>query len=99
MISALRINRAEARDSLDEFQKAEERARRGRRSGRPPVIRGHNPVRYAPFDFQWDALNAGGIGASHLYGTNANTGNVGADLRAIVGYGASAASAVGFWYY
>lgn len=99
MVAPLQINRTEAKASLSEFEKSLERSRKHKRRAKVAIMRGHNPARYAPFDFQWDVLSTGGIGSSKLYGTSAATGRVGADLRAAVGYGGSAASAVGLWYY
>jgi hypothetical protein len=69
---------------------------------RPPKFKplsSHNPARYAPYDFDWSYLNCGGISACKTYGPNAGTGEIGADLGIFNAGGASAGSAVGFWYY
>lgn len=62
-------------------------------------VQGHNPARYAPFDFSWDSINCGGITACSLYGPNAETGEAGADLAIFNGGGSSAEVCNGFWYY
>jgi hypothetical protein len=62
-------------------------------------LKGHNPSRYAPFDAQWSAINCGGINACTLYGPDAETGQIGADLASFNAGGAASGSAVGFWYF
>jgi len=63
----------------------------------PPT--GHNPTRYPPYDFSWSGINCGGIDACQLYGPNAATGEVGADLFTSTAGGASSGAYVGDWFY
>ena len=60
--------------------------------------KGHNSARYAPFDFQWDSINCGGITSCSLYGPDAESGIVGADLASYNAGGGYSNSGVGFWY-
>jgi len=63
-------------------------------------LKGHNPARYAPFDVSWQYQQCGSIVLCNLYGPQASSGEIGADLLSIGGLtGATAASAVGFWYF
>src|SRR5438874_753268 len=71
----------------------------GAKPSRAKILKAHNPVRYAPFDFPWSWINCGGITACSSYGPSASSGQIGADLGIWNGGGAGAASAVGFWYY
>jgi|SRR2546421_1951409 len=64
---------------------------------KPP--KGHNPVRYAPFDSPYSAIDCGGITECTLRGPNTETGEIGADLDSFNAGGASAVASVGFWYY
>jgi|SRR5579883_78504 hypothetical protein len=68
---------------------------------KPPSFtprKGHNSARYAPFDFQWDSINCGGITSCSLYGPDAELGLIGADLASYNAGGGASNSGVGFWY-
>lgn len=64
---------------------------------RPPSE--HNPVRYPPYDFSWSGMNCGGIDLCKLYGPNAASGEIGADMGIIEAGGASSGAYVGDWFY
>jgi hypothetical protein len=66
----------------------------------PPV--GHNPVRYAPFDFAWSQSpnpSGQGLQTGTSYGPDATTGYAGADIAVYLGGWGSGFSGVGFYYY
>jgi hypothetical protein len=75
------------------------------RKTRPPPkrpVRGHNPARYAPYDFSWSGKNCGGIAICSTYGPNQATGEVGLDFHLIEageGKGASGGAYVGDWFF
>jgi hypothetical protein len=69
-----------------------------RLSPKPPPS-GHNPVRYAPYDFSWSGQNCGGIDLCKLYGPDASSGEIGADLFTSTAGGASSGAYVGDWFY
>lgn len=62
-------------------------------------VRGHNPVRYAPYDFSWSGKNCGGIDFCKIYGPNAATGEVGADLFSSTAGGGASGAYVGDWFF
>jgi hypothetical protein len=73
-----------------------------RKTGRPPkrpLLRGHNPARYAPYDFSWSGRNCGGIAICKTYGPNASDGEVGLDLGIIEEGGAAGGAYVGDWFF
>jgi len=75
-----------------------EYVRRTRFSPKPPV-RGHNPARYAPYDFKWSGKNCGGIEVCKIFGPSTSDGHVGADLLSIVAGGGASGAYVGDWFY
>jgi hypothetical protein len=73
-----------------------------RKTGRPPKrrpLRGHNPARYAPYDFSWSGRNCGGIAICSTRGPNQATGEVGLDLGTIEAGGAAGGAYVGDWFF
>jgi hypothetical protein len=64
-----------------------------------PPPSGHNPVRYAPYDFSWSGINCGGINACKTYGPDRVTGEIGADLFSSTAGGGSSGVYVGDWFY
>jgi len=72
-----------------------------RKSRRPPKrpLRGHNPARYAPYDFSWSGKNCGGIAICSTYGPNQATGSVGHDLGTIEAGEAAGGAYVGDWFF
>jgi hypothetical protein len=72
---------------------------RGIRLSPEPPPSGHNPVRYPPYDFSWSGLNCGGIDLCKLYGPDAASGEIGADLFTSTAGGASSGAYVGDWFY
>jgi hypothetical protein len=69
----------------------------GREKFRP--LTGHNPVRYAPFDWPYDSVIGGGVSGLSLYGTSALNGHAGANMGGVIGGHESAVTGVGFFYY
>lgn len=99
VVDTLGIKRREVEQAaLQKRKQLREQVRRAKPTGFKPFAE-HNPARYAPFDFSWPYINCGGITACSLYGPSTGSGQIGADLAVFNGGGASAASAVGFWYY
>jgi hypothetical protein len=81
-----------------QFASSREYVRKTRLSPKPPV-RGHNPVRYAPYDFSWSGKNCGGIDFCKIFGPNTATGEVGADLFSSNAGGAASGAYVGDWFF
>ncbi|MFY9952488.1 hypothetical protein [Bradyrhizobium sp.] len=73
--------------------------RKTRRPPKRPLLRGHNPTRYAPYDFSWSGKNCGGIAICSTYGPNATNGEVGLDLGIYEAGGAAGGAYVGDWFF
>jgi hypothetical protein len=82
----------------EQYAASRDYVRRIKLSPKPPRS-GHNPVRYAPYDFSWSGENCGGINACSNYGPNAASGEIGADLFSSTAGGASSGVYVGDWFY
>jgi hypothetical protein len=94
----LKTPRKDAKALLESYLKSDAHKQIVKRGPRSRGLRGHNPARYAPYQFPWASLNAGGIGGGSLYPVDPNSGEVGANLIDVIGGSGSAASAMGFWY-
>lgn len=63
-------------------------------------LKAHNPIKYAPYDLQWNWVSGGGLTAiDQRYGPDASTGSTGYSIGVWNGGSVSSVSSIGFWYY
>jgi len=82
----------------EQYAAAREYVRSTNLNPKPPP-KGHNPVRYAPYDFSWAGHNCGGITLCKTFGPDQSDGHVGADLFSSNAGGAASGVYVGDWFF